>query len=314
MNLQPSDSLNYNIFREFSKFNNIKFYEEPHVYFIDDSQVISVTGLIHKFTDEFDEEKWLHIKAEEFLRDGSFVAKYNSEAQALESAKIILKAEWTYKNRHGIYEGKLVHRYLENIMANKDVLEDTSGNEMVTFSDIEKTFFMMKKLANDFYREYVQSGILLPVKSELVVGAIELGLAGQIDQLFYNTRLNSLQLYDWKTNRKLDMSSKFSMKHCLSHLDSCEFNTYSLQLYTYKYLLEKNTNIRLNDKLNIVWFNEFNETPNIIECRDMSNEVQMMLEFKKEHEEMFKIRPHTRPGIPEFKIEKASSMEDLLKF
>ena len=55
----------YEIFKEFSKFNNIKFYDEPHVYFIDDEQVISVTGLIHKFENEFEEEKWLLIKSEE---------------------------------------------------------------------------------------------------------------------------------------------------------------------------------------------------------------------------------------------------------
>ena len=308
--------MNYEIFKEFSKFNNIKFYDEPHVYFIDDEQVISVTGLIHRFTEEFDEEKWLKIKADERINAAGGITEFSLETydQALERHKKDLKAEWTYKNRHGIYEGRLIHSYLENLMANKDVMEDKSGQDVVTFDDIEKTFFMMKKLANNFYKKYIETGILIPVKSELVVGAKELKLAGQIDQLFYNTQLNALQLYDWKTNRKLAWTNKYQMKECLSHLDSCELNTYSLQLYTYKYLLEKNTNIKLHEKMYIVWFNEHNDDPQIIECRDMTNEVLKMLEFKEKNPDMFKVRPYVRPSIPEYQLEKATQIGDLLNF
>lgn len=303
----------YQIFKEFSKFNNIKFYEEPHVYFIDDEQVISVTGLIHKFVNEFEEEKWLRIKSEERLVPG-FQQKGETEEQALDRAMKIVKAEWTYKNNHGIYEGKLTHKYLENLMANKDVLEDITGHGVVPFKEIEKSYYIIKKHAYGFYRDYIQTGILIPVKSELVVGAKELKLAGQIDQLFYNTQLDALQLYDWKTNRKLGRVSNYPMTHCLSHLDSCELNTYSLQLHTYKYLLEKNTNIKLHDKLHIVWFNEHNDNPHIIECRDMSKEVLMMLQFKEENPDMFKVRPYVRPGIPEIVVEKVTPMADLLNF
>lgn len=309
--------MNYDIFKEFAKFNNIKFYDKEHVYFIDDEQVISVTGLIHRFTDEFDEEKWLKIKSEERLTQTdhiNFPLEGELYSDTLERMKKIIKAEWTYKNNHGIYEGKLTHFYLENLMANKDVSEDITGYGVVPFDEIEKTFFMIKKLANSFYKKYVETGILIPIKSELVVGAKELKLAGQIDQLFYNTQLNVLQLYDWKTNRKLAWTNKYSMKECLSHLDSCELNTYSLQLYTYKYLLEKNTNIKLDDKMYIVWFNEHNDDPQIIECRDMTNDVLNMLEFKEKNPDMFKVHPYERPTIPEYNIEKATSMGDLLNF
>jgi hypothetical protein len=303
----------YQIFKEFSKFNNIKFYDEPHVYFIDDEQVISVTGLIHKFENAFEEEKWLNIKAEERVIPG-FKQPGESDEEALERAKKIVKAEWTFKNNHGIYEGKLTHFYLENLMANKDVTEDVTGHGVVPFDEIENTYYVIKKHAYSFYRDYVLTGILIPVKSELVVGAKELKLAGQIDQLFYNTQLDALQLYDWKTNRKLGRTSNYSMTGPLSHLDSCELNTYSLQLYTYKYLLEKNTNIRLHEKLHIVWLNEHNDGPHVIECRDMTKEVQMMLDYKEANPDMFKVRPYVRPGIPEIKVEKATPMGDLLNF
>jgi len=306
----------YKIFKEFSKFNNIKFYDEPHVYFIDDEQVISVTGLIHRFENEFEEEKWLQIKAEERINASGGITEHSLETfdQALARHKADLKKEWTFKNNHGIYEGKLTHFYLENLMANKDVTEDITGHGVVSFKEIENTYYVIKKHAYSFYKKFIQTGILIPVKSELVVGAKELGLAGQIDQLFYNTQLDALQLYDWKTNRKLGRASNYPMTGPLSHLDSCELNTYSLQLHTYKYLLEKNTDIKLHEKLHIVWFNEHNDDPHVIECRDMSKEVLMMLKYKEENPDLFKVRPYVRPAIPVIQTEKATSMGDLLNF
>lgn len=307
--------MDYNIFKEFSKFNNIKFYDSVHTYFIGDQQVISVTGLIHKFVDEFDEKKWLNIKGEELATSSNFKLNNESHEDSLFRAMSILKNEWTFKNRHGIYEGTLIHKYLENLIANKDVEEDKSGVDgIVTFEDIEKTFFMMKRLVKNFYDDYVKTGILVPVKSELVVGSINHKIAGQIDQLFFDTRINCLVPYDWKTNRILKTASEYKMKHCLNHLESCELNTYSLQLHTYKYLLESQTGIKLHPTPNIVWFNEHNDKPEIIPCVDMTKEVKMMFDFKKDNEEMFNIKAYTRPEIPLYKIEKTVSMADLLNF
>ena len=54
-------------------------------------------------------------------------------------------------------------------------------------------------------------------------------------------------------------------------------NTYSLQLSLYKYIIEKNTNLKLGDSY-IVWFNEKNETYKPIKCYDFQKEIVKMLE------------------------------------
>ena len=42
------------IIKELSVFNNIKYYDEPHTYYIDGEKTISCTGFIHKFEEDFE--------------------------------------------------------------------------------------------------------------------------------------------------------------------------------------------------------------------------------------------------------------------
>ena len=49
----------------FTKFNNVTFYDEPHKYFYGKEEFISVTTLIHKYQEEFDEDYWSQYKANE---------------------------------------------------------------------------------------------------------------------------------------------------------------------------------------------------------------------------------------------------------
>ena len=146
----------------------------------------------------------------------------------------------------------------------------------------------MKQQALNFYKTAVESGKLIPVRSELVVGDAELNLTGMIDQLFWNVKEQCLQIWDWKTNTKLNMISKFGNKMVgiLYYLDDCEFTTYSIQLNVYKKIIERNTNLRLGDSY-LVWFNEENPDYQIIKCEDYGQVVDDMFQYKLDNSEMF---------------------------
>ena len=103
-------------------------------------------------------------------------------------------------------------------------------------------------------------------------------LCGMVDQLFWNERYGTLEIWDWKTNTRLNMKDDYGnkMKECLWMLDKCEFNTYSLQLNIYKKIIEKNTNLKVG-RCNLVWFNEDNPNYKIIKCADYSEHVDNML-------------------------------------
>ena len=47
----------------FTAFNDVTFYDEPHKYYIDGKELISVTTLIHRYQEEFDEKFWSEYKA-----------------------------------------------------------------------------------------------------------------------------------------------------------------------------------------------------------------------------------------------------------
>jgi ATP-dependent exoDNAse (exonuclease V) beta subunit len=173
-------------------------------------------------------------------------------------------------------------------MSNRVFPYPSVSPEGLTFSEIEPTFNMMKQQFLNFYNVAVASGRLIPVRNELVVGDSELNLTGMVDQLFWNVKQQCLQIWDWKTNTKLNMTNDFGkkLKYNLYMVDDCEYSIYSLQLNVYKKIIERNTNLRLGD-CHLVWFNEENPDYKIIKCEDYGNLVDEMFKFKLDNPEMF---------------------------
>jgi len=294
------------IIKELTVFNHIKYYDEPHIYYIDGKKTISCTGLIHKFTTDFEEgvdkpDKWA-LKQGHVYRPQSMADKYAhkqnyyptdgdpygrpdydkpkpSEEWVTEET---IDKLWKYKNHHATYEGSTLHDYAENYLSNRIMPEPRVSPEGLKFEEIEETYKVMRQHFHNFYDDTVAKGKLIPVKSELVIGDRDLMLCGMVDQLFWNERYQCYQIWDWKTNTKLGMKNDYGnkMKDCLYMLDDCEFNTYSLQLGVYKKIIEDNTNIKLGES-HIVWFNEENQNYKIIKCKDYSEHVDNIFEVLK---------------------------------
>lgn len=257
------------IFIELDKFNNVVYYDEPHVYYIDGKKVISTTQLLSKFKDKFDEDYWSKKKADErgVTQD-------------------VILNEWLYKNRHATYEGSTLHNFIENHLNNKVIPPSMVNYEGdIKYGEIEVTYKKMEQQFLSFYDNI--RGKMIPIKSELVIGDAELGIGGMVDQLFYNKKHNQIQIWDWKTNGKIRKSNRWNnMNHCLSHLEECEMNTYSLQLSIYKYIIERNTNLKIGDNY-IVWFNEENSNYVIYKCYNFIEEVREIFKYKNNNPQLF---------------------------
>ena len=300
------------IIKELSKFNHIKYYDEPHKYYIDGVQTLSCTGFIHKFENDFEEgvlkpDKWAERQGHFYeaksmadryahkqnfypMEDDPYGRPDYSKPKPLNECitEEDVKKEWLYKNHHATYEGSTLHDYIENYLSNKIKPEPKESPEGLKFEEIDETYKVMRQHFHNFYEDTVAKGKLIPVKSELVVGDRELMLCGMVDQLFWNVKHQCLQIWDWKTNTKLNMKNDFGNKldHILYMLDDCEYEIYSLQLNIYKKIIERNTNLRLGDSY-LVWFNEENPNYEIIKCGDYGNIVDEMFKFKLENPEMF---------------------------
>jgi len=255
----------------FINFNEIKFHDDIHKYYLGDKNLISVTTILHKFQEEFDSNYWSNIKKDELKMTQDGVIRY-----------------WKALNIKSQIKGSAVHNYIELLYNNKVYkFDDTSVLKELGLDNykileergegrIKDEFNIVKTYVDNFYND--SFGKLIAIKTEFIVFDREWELAGMMDMLFWNVTKQSFQIWDWKTNKELNKTSKYNTKlrKTVSHLDDCEFEIYSLQLSTYRRILERNTNIKIEDCY-IVWFNEVNDNYKIIKCNDYSMEINMIM-------------------------------------
>ena len=252
------------ITRELSKFNNIKFHDKEHKYYLNGVKTKSVTGVIGEYKHPFDKEYWSQKKADE---------------RNITQEEIL--SEWKYKADFSCEKGSVFHEYVENFLTNKlyPFPEHRVGSMLGGTDNMLECKEAVDKLKILFEKFYKDSfGKLIPVRAEIVVGDEEWGVTGMIDQLFFNEKSGKLEIWDWKTNKKIGRNNKWQQfKEPLSHLDVCELNTYSLQLSFYKLIVERNTELQLGDSY-IVWFNEKNDKYHIIKCFDFKEEILKIMD------------------------------------
>lgn len=255
--------MDFTFFEELSKFSGIKYIDSSHEYFYNSIPQCSVTTFIGKFKPKFDTEK----EAQKYsIKHG---LKYEDVIES-----------WDYAREYASLKGKTFHSYVEYWYNNRIYEYDKSELSSRFGESININIDKMIKLFDKFYND--SKNVLIPVRSELIVGDQDFGLCGTVDQIFYNKKYNEFQIFDWKTNKNIEQQNNFGNKfnNPISHLDVCEYNTYSLQLTTYKYIIEKNTNIKLGSTY-IVWFNELNSEYKIFKCSDLSREFEDMVNVFK---------------------------------
>lgn len=261
----------------------------------DNEKYISVTTLIHSYTQEFDQNFWSAYKALEKLLDSDswkiekksllMTKKFNKEILDLyniseddfnKTQQDILD-QWAEENKKACERGTQIHAELENYMyksgANVSLKRFGIGGK-----------FECRKNYCDLDLEYgVYPEYLISRTSEDGI----LRLAGQVDLIVKQG--NEITIIDYKTNKKIDLKSGYNsstktsakMKHPLNNLDDCNYNHYSLQLSTYAYMLQKlNPNFIIKDLI-LVHF-DHNGKQTIYHLDYLKNDVIRMLhDYKK---------------------------------
>jgi hypothetical protein len=247
-------------------FDRITFYDDKHSYKIDGqpSAKVSVTGLVNTVKEAFDEDKWASIKAKEF--------GFSPEE---------MKLVWKKNNQMATYQGSTLHNYIDNFYQNKVKPYDRDLAKAI-LGDVlhDKMYGNLKVLVKQFMNFYNDTkDYIIPIKNEFVVGDLEdTRICGMLDMLVYNSETEKYEIFDFKTNKRFSMVSKFEKKlqPPLQHLDECELNIYSLQLSLYKIFIQKYAKIEI-DKLKVVWFSVNNENYKIIELDYLQNECLALM-------------------------------------
>lgn len=243
-------------------FGDFKFFENGHYYEYKGKRIgISVTTFYAQYENEFNEQEMAEKTAN----------KYNK------SIEEILE-EWHYKRDFSCEKGTTIHEYIQSLF---------SGNkyQKLIFDGSEKFLKAVDKCqnqANNFYNDYKKR--LEHLADEYTVGSEEYDIASNIDHLFRNKLTGGLVLVDYKTNKEMTgynkQAYKKSMKLPLQNLNDDAIHHYYIQLSIYKYLVEKYTNLKIEEMF-IVYFSENIKNYEIIEIPYLKDEVEDILEIRR---------------------------------
>lgn len=214
------------------------FYEEGHKYTLELKKELivckSVTSMVGEHFEPFD-AKAVAKKMADFqkIKNGRKFKK-GEEITALDRKKATQKY-WRKEWEESALHGTRVHEALENYV-NKE--EDTSHlKEQRDFKKYEQGV----KFLHWFFEEHLEVSLdSVKFYAEVIVYNEQYQVAGQID-LLANVN-DKYYIIDWKTSRKIAMkgyNGKKGVSEVTKDLDSCEYIKYSLQLETYKQIIDK---------------------------------------------------------------------------
>jgi len=194
--------------------SHIKFDEGPHIYTINgDSNYMSVTTWNHLHFAKFDADKII----ERMMRSKNWTnSKYYGQ-----SAEEI-KAGWEKNRDSAANAGTKLHYDIECYYNGFPQKNDS----------VEYKYFLN-------FLEATKN--LVPYRTEWMIWDKELMFAGSIDMVFENPD-GTLMIYDWKRSKdikKTDRFLKFATTECIDDIPDTNFWHYSLQLNTYKAIIEK---------------------------------------------------------------------------
>ena len=235
----------------------ITFDEGPHIYTIKgDSDFMSVTTWNHSHFSHFDADKIIDKMMSSW--------KWN-KSKYYGMTKDEIKELWENNGKEASEAGTKMHYNIE-CFYNRIHVKDTS---------IEFRYF--REFAYDY-------GKLMPYRTEWMIYDEELKFAGSIDMLYRNED-GTLEIYDWKRSKGIKKENRYQsgITECVKHLPDSNFWHYSLQLNTYKAILEKNYGVKVGGMYLVCLHpNNENKSYQRIQVADLTKEVQDLFEYRKQ--------------------------------
>ena len=253
------------IIEELQFFKGIDFHEEEHFYTLNDYRFgISATSLIETYAQEFDS-------------DG--ISQMVANKRGISQKEVL--DEWKKENEFSCIKGSCIHLKAQSLWMGTDYeIDYNTIDDSIDKDRLKKEYDIMSKQANDFYNDYKDMYDM--IQDEFIVWSKEFDIAGSIDGIMYNKNTQQCCILDFKSNKDLQFKSKYrkKMKVPLHELDDVNGQHYYIQLSIYKYLIEKYTNIKV-DELFIVYFNINADSYEIIEIPYLKKEVEEILENRR---------------------------------
>ena len=265
----------------------IKFYAKGHKYEI----------IIDPKTKYTSVTTWNHSHFPKFNADDVIANIFKSKGWGPghkywgQSAQQI-KNSWKSNGDAASGAGTNLHERIENFMNNNNF-------ENVVYSQKELyELYIKDKECNDsdeqkewnYFIQFVKDHPdLKPYRTEWMIFDEDLKLAGSIDMVYENPD-GTLSIYDWKRSKdisKINGWNKFALNSLICHMPDSNFWHYTLQLNTYKAILERKYGKTVT-KLCLVRLHPDNEeeTYELLDVPILTKEIQELFEEREKEVSM----------------------------
>ena len=261
---------------------NLLFDEPTHKYTIitdPDSSYTSVTTINHSHFPHFD--------ADAVIKNMMRGKNWNEQNKYWGKTPEQIKEQWSLNATSVSGAGTDLHFNIECFMnqdlpkgyTHKDLLKNyeaylAAGNPPPNVSE-EWEFFLQYIRASPHFKPY---------RTEWTIYDEDLKIAGSIDMVYENPD-GTLSIYDWKRAKEITKTNgfkKYAITPEIDHLPDTNFWHYSLQLNTYKAILEAKYDKKITD-LYLVRLHPDNpkKTFELIKCANLNKEIADLFALRK---------------------------------
>lgn len=217
--------------------SNIRFFERGHRYEITTDpgkRYTSVTTLVHAQFPKFDADLIIN----KMMKSKGWVPGHKYWGLTAEE----IKAQWTSSGSAAASSGTNLHEQIETFMNDARFKFEYSHNELFQENEIaEKYEHVERGVEWAMFIQFVKDHPhLKPYRTEWTIYHEDAKIAGSIDMVYENAD-GTLEIYDWKRCKEITSVNGWNetaSNPLIKHLPATNFWQYSLQLNTYRKILE----------------------------------------------------------------------------
>lgn len=263
--------------------NFIQFFEDEHKYIITcdkDSKYTSVTTWNHSHFPHFDSDKII----ENMMKGKNW--KEGHKYWGLTADEI--KQKWDENKTSVSGAGTDMHFEIECFMNNPVLNPNYTHKELYEYyiQNTDSLTHDFRPLEWKYFIEFIKdTPHLKPFRTEWTIFDEDLKIAGSIDMVYENND-GTLSIYDWKRVKNIttiNTFNKFATNTIICHMPDSNFWHYSLQLNTYKAILERKYNKKIKDLYLVRLHPESEEkTYELISLPNLSEDVSKLFQERME--------------------------------
>jgi hypothetical protein len=260
---------------------NIQFFEEGHRYVIltePDVKYTSVTTWNHQHFPKFDAD----VIIAKMMNGLGWKKGHKYWGQTPEQ----IKALWDTNKNAVSGAGTDLHYEIECFNNNNDLAPGYTNKELYDkYMKDNGDILASKPIEWQYFINFIKdTPDLKPYRTEWIIYNDDVKISGSIDMVYENQD-GTISIYDWKRCKNITSANnfnKFAIHPLICHLPDTNFWHYSLQLNTYKVILEEKYGKKVRD-LFLVRLHPDAEGKNydLIKLPDLSFDVKdMFLELR----------------------------------